>query len=80
MAIIFSTPKQRNQFNRIIIKCIPRDVTEENLTGWFDAGVTWVGMGSKLITKDIIENKSYSKLTQRVEKTLSLIKQIRSGK
>ena len=27
--------------------------TEENLKGWFDAGVTCVGMGSKLISKDL---------------------------
>lgn len=25
--------------------------TEENLKGWFDAGVTYVGMGSKLMAK-----------------------------
>ena len=30
---------------------------EANLKGWFDAGVTCVGMGSQLISKDILANK-----------------------
>ena len=36
--------------------------TRENLTGWFDAGVTCVGMGSKMISKDILSNKDFTKL------------------
>ena len=31
----------------------------ENLSGWFNAGVTCVGMGSQLISKDIIANEDY---------------------
>jgi len=52
--------------------------TKENLTGWFDAGVSCVGMGSKLISKDIIANKDYAGLSQQVTATLDLIKSIRS--
>ena len=51
---------------------------EENLRSWFDAGVTCVGMGSKLISKDIILNKKYALLSDRVRETLSLIKEIRT--
>lgn len=51
--------------------------TEENLSGWFGAGAICVGMGSKLISKEIIANKSYSELTTRVRETLSLINTIR---
>jgi len=54
--------------------------TEENLSGWFGAGATCVGMGSKLISKDIIKNESYSELTTKVSDALSLIKQIREAK
>ncbi|WP_298484493.1 bifunctional 4-hydroxy-2-oxoglutarate aldolase/2-dehydro-3-deoxy-phosphogluconate aldolase [uncultured Maribacter sp.] len=50
---------------------------ESNLKGWFDAGVTCVGMGSKLISKDIIANKDYAKLEQDVKKALATIKSIR---
>lgn len=44
--------------------------TPENLKEWFDAGVTCVGMGSKLITKDILANKDFSKLETLVRETL----------
>ncbi len=50
---------------------------ESNLRGWFDAGVICVGMGSKLISKEILENKAYDTLQKNVSETLSLIKQIR---
>lgn len=51
--------------------------TEENLSGWFNAGVTCVGMGSQLISKDIIANKDYAKLEQDVKKAFDIIKAIR---
>ena len=50
----------------------------ENLKDWFDAGVTCVGMGSKLISKEILANESYSKLTQDVKKTLETIRELKS--
>lgn len=50
---------------------------ESNLRGWFDAGVTCVGMGSKLISKDILSNKAYAVLEEDVRKTLDLIQTIR---
>lgn len=49
----------------------------ENLKDWFDAGVTCVGMGSKLISKEILANESYSKLTQDVKKTLETIRELK---
>ncbi len=52
--------------------------TEENLKGWFDAGVTCVGMGSKLISKDILENRDYASLENKVRDVLALINQIRN--
>jgi len=51
--------------------------TEENLKGWFDAGVTCVGMGSKLISKEILENKDFAKLVQEVKKALEIIESVR---
>jgi 2-dehydro-3-deoxyphosphogluconate aldolase/(4S)-4-hydroxy-2-oxoglutarate aldolase len=51
--------------------------TEENLKGWFEAGVTCVGIGSKLITKEILQNQDYESLTSRVRDCLHLIKTIR---
>jgi len=52
--------------------------TEENLNGWFDAGVTCVGMGSKLITKEAIANKDYTSITNKCSHALELIKKCRN--
>jgi 2-dehydro-3-deoxyphosphogluconate aldolase / (4S)-4-hydroxy-2-oxoglutarate aldolase len=51
--------------------------TVENLSGWFHAGVTCVGMGSQLISQEIIANKDYDKLTTAVKNVLAIIKSIR---
>jgi len=50
----------------------------ENLTAWFKAGAMCVGMGSQLFTKDILDNKNWPLLEQRVAESLAMIKQIRS--
>lgn len=50
---------------------------ESNLRPWFEAGVTCVGMGSKLISKEVLANRDFSKLKNNVEQTLALIKSIR---
>lgn len=52
---------------------------ESNLRGWFDAGVTCVGMGSKLISKELLANKSYGVLEENVKSTLDLIQKIRTS-
>jgi len=51
--------------------------TEENLKGWFGAGATCVGMGSKLISKELIKQKNFKELEIKVRETLSLIHQIK---
>jgi len=50
---------------------------EDNLRGWFDAGVTCVGMGSKLISNEILANEDFEGLKTKVAETLKLIKKIR---
>ena len=51
---------------------------EENLKAWFKAGVMCVGMGSKLISKSIIENEDYEGLSESVSKTISIIEKLKS--
>ncbi len=51
--------------------------TEENLTGWFQAGVHCVGMGSQLITKDIIASDDYASLTKKVKEALAIVRKFR---
>jgi 2-dehydro-3-deoxyphosphogluconate aldolase / (4S)-4-hydroxy-2-oxoglutarate aldolase len=48
--------------------------TEENLSAWFKAGVTCVGMGSQLITKEVLANKDFQGLEQKVREALAIIK------
>lgn len=40
--------------------------TVENLREWFEAGVTCVGIGSNLITKELIQKKDWKGLTKRI--------------
>ena len=51
---------------------------EANLKGWFSAGVTCVGMGSKLISKEILAKKDYSGLENTVRETLATIVKVRT--
>ena len=50
---------------------------EENLRAWFKAGVHCVGMGSQLISKDLIASKAYNKLEEQTRAALELIKRVR---
>ena len=50
---------------------------EANLKSWFNAGVTCVGMGSNLISKEILDNQDYEGLKARVKQAVELIKAIR---
>ncbi len=52
---------------------------ESNLKGWFDAGVTCVGMGSQLIAADILKNGNFDVLENRVRETLKLIEKLRKN-
>ncbi len=51
--------------------------SEENLSEWFKAGVHCVGIGSKLITKDILSTGNFKKLSSDVQKTLEIIKNVK---
>ncbi|TDI70904.1 MAG: bifunctional 4-hydroxy-2-oxoglutarate aldolase/2-dehydro-3-deoxy-phosphogluconate aldolase [Bacteroidetes bacterium] len=50
---------------------------EENLKSWFDAGVTCVGMGSKLISKKFLIDRDFDGLQNLVAATLKIISSIR---
>ena len=54
------------------------DTTKENIEGWFKAGVCAVGMGSKLVSKEVMANKQYDWLIEETKKVLELINSIRS--
>ena len=51
---------------------------EDNLAGWFKAGVHCVGMGSQLFPKEVIESGNYQLITKICSQTLSIIKKLRT--
>ncbi len=52
--------------------------TEENLSAWFDAGAICVGMGSKLISKQIIKDKDFEQLKTKTAEALQIIEDVRT--
>lgn len=49
---------------------------QENLKAWFEAGVSAVGLGSKLVSKTILQNKQYDQLQYAAAKALGLAQSI----
>lgn len=52
------------------------DTTKENIEGWFKAGVCAVGMGSKLISKKLMEQKGYGIIETSTREVLALIQTV----
>ncbi|KQC01246.1 bifunctional 4-hydroxy-2-oxoglutarate aldolase/2-dehydro-3-deoxy-phosphogluconate aldolase [Pedobacter sp. Hv1] len=53
------------------------EIDETNIDTWFKAGVCAVGMGSKLISKQILENKDYDTLFLLTTKTFEIINKVK---
>lgn len=51
--------------------------TRENLSEWFKAGAFCVGMGSQLITGEIISKKDYKKLEESARQTMDIISELK---
>ncbi len=51
--------------------------SKENLKNWFESGVSCVGIGSKLISDDILIAKDYKLLEEKVKDILKLIKELK---
>ena len=49
------------------------EVSKENFSAWFNAGVCAVGIGSKLVSKSILENKDFEKLSALTKEALKII-------
>ncbi len=55
------------------------DTTKENIGSWFKAGVSAVGMGSKLISKQLMDDKYYKTIESETKAVLSLIQSIKNN-
>ncbi len=55
------------------------DTTRANIEGWFKAGVSAVGMGSKLISKQLMADKEYATIETETKAVLNLIQSIKNN-
>ncbi len=53
------------------------DTTRESIEGWFKAGVSAVGMGSKLVSKKLMESRDYTAIENNSRQVLELISSIK---
>ena len=53
------------------------DTTRANIEGWFKAGVSAVGMGSKLISKQLMADREYATIESETQAVLNLIQSIK---
>jgi len=53
------------------------DLDKENIAGWFKAGVCAVGMGSKLISKSLLEQTDYAKIEALTRQAMDLVNTVK---
>ena len=53
------------------------DVNKENIEGWFKAGVSAVGMGSKLVSKQLLDAKDYATIESKTKEVFEIIKSVK---
>ncbi|HEQ72230.1 MAG TPA: bifunctional 4-hydroxy-2-oxoglutarate aldolase/2-dehydro-3-deoxy-phosphogluconate aldolase, partial [Spirochaetia bacterium] len=56
------------------------DSTRESLSAWFDAGAAAVGMGSKLIVKELVKKKDFAGIEATMRTTLEIVREIKNGR
>lgn len=54
------------------------DTTKQSIETWFKAGVSAVGMGSKLISKEVMQYEAYETIEKETKRVLDLIEAIRN--
>jgi 2-dehydro-3-deoxyphosphogluconate aldolase / (4S)-4-hydroxy-2-oxoglutarate aldolase len=55
------------------------DTTKENIEGWYKAGVVAVGMGSKLISKPLMQAKDYATIENATKEVLATIQSVKAS-
>ena len=53
------------------------DTSKENISAWLNAGACGIGLGSKLISKDLLTNKDYSLLTKKTEEVMQIVQSLK---
>jgi len=52
------------------------ELNKDNIRAWFKAGVSAVGMGSRLISKDVLQKAQYEHLFIQTETALRLVREV----
>ena len=55
------------------------DTTEQNIQSWFKAGAVGVGVGSKLISKDVLQKKDFAALREKTKEVIAIIQKIKTA-
>lgn len=55
------------------------DTTIESISSWFNAGVSAVGMGSKLISKKLMDYEAYDTIEKETKRVLDLIETVKTN-
>jgi len=50
---------------------------KDNIQAWFDAGVSAVGMGSKLVSKTLLKEKNYLKIQEMAKIALEVVNEVK---
>jgi 2-dehydro-3-deoxyphosphogluconate aldolase/(4S)-4-hydroxy-2-oxoglutarate aldolase len=53
------------------------DTTKESIESWFKAGVSAVGMGSKLVSKELMHTNDYAAIENETKKVLEIIRTLK---
>ena len=53
------------------------DLNKDNIAGWFKAGVCAVGMGSKLVSKNLLEQRDYAKIESLTRQAIEIVNSVR---
>ncbi len=53
------------------------ELTIDNLQAWFRAGVSAVGLGSKFLSKEVLNDRNYAAITEQTRRALDLVKQVK---
>ena len=53
------------------------DLNKENIAAWLKAGVCAVGMGSKLVSKQLLEQKDYAKIESLAKEAIEILKTLK---
>lgn len=55
------------------------DLDKDNISKWLKAGVCAVGMGSKLVSKPLLEEKNYTKIEELAKQALDILKSLKNS-